>query len=85
MTTQTRRRSLLLKGVLAAFVLALGLLASPRLVPDAYADAAGCTATCSGGSCSADPGEGQTCTCSCYPFTGLPRCSCTKLRESTDG
>ncbi|HEX2095718.1 MAG TPA: hypothetical protein VHG28_25190 [Longimicrobiaceae bacterium] len=79
-----KHRSTLLKGALAALVLAAGLLASPHLVPDAYAEMAGCTATCREGTCWAQSGDGK-CICTCDAPTGLPRCSCTQLKPSVDG
>ncbi|HEX2095722.1 MAG TPA: hypothetical protein VHG28_25210 [Longimicrobiaceae bacterium] len=85
MTTQTRRsRDFFLKGALAMLILAAGLVASPRLVQDAYAWADGCNVKCGGGSCSASPEEGERCTCSC-DLIGMPVCTCKQLRPSTDG
>ncbi|HEX2095720.1 MAG TPA: hypothetical protein VHG28_25200 [Longimicrobiaceae bacterium] len=75
----------LLKGALVALVLAAGLLASPRLVPDAYGLSGTCTSpNCKLGSCSAIWGEGETCSCTCN-FMGAPECRCRQLRPTVDG
>lgn len=68
-------RNLLLKcAVLAAFA-AAAFVVSPRFVQRAYATYAGCEATCNNGSCSADPEDGETCTCGCG-FLGAAKCTC---------
>ena len=75
------KRNLLLKcAVLAAFAAAV-LVASPRFVQRAYATSAGCEAKCTNGTCSADPEDNETCTCSCAFFTGSAKCTCKQVPE----
>lgn len=80
-------RNRMLKGALALFVASAALLASGRLAPDAYAEAAGCTANCpDGSSCSADPDVNEVCTCGCSTW-GLRTsvCSCRAIAPVVPG
>lgn len=85
-STTMSTRDLLLKGALAALLLAAALLVSPRFVTQVYASGSGCSATCTAGSCEGSPeSAGETCSCGCNFLTGTPRCTCTKLRDETSG
>ena len=76
----------MLKSAFAVMLLCAGLLASPRLVPSAYASFGGCTVTCTNGVCSANPDPGETCQCVCTFLTSSAKCVCTEaLRPETPG
>lgn len=67
----TRMRSIVM--AMAALLLGVGLLFSPRLAQQVYAQASSCSANCSRGECTA---SGTNCSCTCSMFLNLPLCEC---------
>lgn len=79
------RRTVVLKGALAALALGAGLLASPGLARSAYGEVQSCTARCQNGSCTVTGQEGEACGCTCDAWTGVPRCACGRLKTAVEG
>jgi hypothetical protein len=67
----TRMRSVVM--AMAALLLGAGLLFSPRLAQQVYAQGSTCSANCANGSCTA---SGTTCSCTCSMWLQLPVCEC---------
>lgn len=80
-------RTRMLQAAVALLAAAAAMLASPRLVPSAYADEGGCSVRCADGtSCSKDPGTLEKCTCTCALWGhGSAECTCTQLKPLTTG